>query len=176
MGTGQTILSMAALMFLSTSLLNFYRLLGSTGDDIASAQDGILGTTICTSYMELASGLAFDSYTDTSEAALTSIDVLTVPGVLGPEIADEDSVSEFNDFDDFNNFEVEKTAGGTSRKYKAKFNVYYVNPLNISSISFARTYVKRLDVKIWRTFPHATEGSRLDTLRMSQVMGYFHFD
>jgi hypothetical protein len=175
MSTGQTILTLAALMFLSTILLNFYGLLADTGDDIATGQDGILATTMATSYMELASGMAFDEITDTSDIAIQNVNALTPVTSLGPESSNENSIEKFNDFDDFKGFQTEKEVGGTGRRFRATFNVHYVNPLNVSQISSGRTFVKRLDVKIWRTYP-AAGGARLDTLNMSQVMGYFHFD
>ena len=168
-------LTLAALMFLSTILLNFYGLLADTGDDIATGQDGILATTFATSYMELANGLSFDEVTDTSDIAIQNVGALTPVGSLGPESAAEDSIHKFNDFDDFKGFQTEKEIGGTSRRFRATFDVNYVNPSNVTINSSSRTYVKRLDVKIWRTFP-AANGARLDTLTMSQVMGYFHFD
>lgn len=176
MSTGQTLLTVGAMMLLSTILLNFYRVLADTGDDIMSGQDGILATTIATSYMELANGLAFDCITDTSNIALFNSGALTAPGYLGPDGSDEDSVFKFNDFDDFKGFHTEKEAGGTTRRYRAEFDVNYVNPDNVSEVVAYRTFVKRLDVRIWRTFPPVPAGTRTDTLNVSQVMGYFHFD
>jgi len=176
MSFSQTLLSIVALMFLSSILLGFYRILGGTGNDIDSGQDGILATTLSTSYMELAQGLAFDSVTDTSEIALQNPSVLTAPGSLGRESASEDSIHKFNDFDDFNNFVVEKEALGTGRRYRTSFRVQYVSPDNIASTSSTRTFVKRMDMKTWRVNPLPPPGYQLDTLRTSLVLGYFHFD
>ena len=170
MSTGHTILTIFALMLLTTILLNFYRLLMDNGDIIASGQDGILETTLATSYLEIASGLAYDSVTDTSDVAISNPNALT--SVLGPEDADEDSIYKFNDFDDFNGLTLEETPNGTTRRYKTMFQVHYVNPGNIENISGNRTFVKRMDLKTWRTYPPG----KTDTLRLSQVMGYFHFD
>ncbi|MDH3253260.1 MAG: hypothetical protein OEM41_10745, partial [Ignavibacteria bacterium] len=126
MSTGQTLLTMCAMMLLSTILMNFYRVLADTGDDIMSGQDGILATTIATSYMELANGLAFDRVTDTSNAAIFNASALTPLAQLGPDASDEDSVFKFDDIDDFKGFYTEKEAGGTTRRYLAQFDVNYV--------------------------------------------------
>ena len=92
MNTGQTMLTLAAFVFLSTVLMNFYRTLASTGDDISSGQDGILATTIATSYLEIAQGLSFDEVTDSSTLAFLNPSALTSPGALGHDGADEDSL------------------------------------------------------------------------------------
>jgi hypothetical protein len=176
MNTGQTILTIAAFVFVTTILLNFYGLVASTGDDIASGQDGILETTIATSYMELAQGLSFDEITDSSDIAIANPSALTAPSFLGPEIAAEDSIQNFNDFDDFNGLTVDKQPGGTNRMYRTKFTVRYVDPTNVSTFLSTRTFVKRMDLKTWRILPVAGANEQLDTLRTSLIMGYFHFD
>jgi hypothetical protein len=176
MNTGQTIITIAAFVFLTTILLNFYGLVASTGDNIASGQDGILETTIATSYMELAQGLSYDEVTDSSDIALANPTALTAPAYLGPDAATEDSIQNFNDFDDFNGLTVEKQPGGTNRIYRTSFSVRYVDPTNVSNILSYRTFVKRMDLKTWRIFPVAGANEQLDTLRTSLIMGYFHFD
>ncbi len=170
MNSGHMLLTIVAFVFLTTVLLSFYSLLASNGDTMTNSQDGILATTLATSYMEIASGLAFDERTDTSDAAIRNPGALST--VLGRESASEDSIYHFNDFDDFNNFSVEEVPNGTTRRYKTTFSVSYVNPGNAESISGVPTFVKRMDLKTWRTFPRG----RADTLKLSMVMGYFHFD
>jgi len=164
------LLTICAMMLLTTILLNFYRLLNNNGDAIAGGQDGILATTLATSYMEIASGLSFDSVTDTSDLAIRNPNMLS--SILGPETSDEDSLYSFNDFDDFNGYSIEQQPNGTNRKYKTSFKVLYVNPANVESQSVNRTFCKRMDLKTWRTFPPGAT----DTLRLSVVKGYFHFD
>jgi hypothetical protein len=175
MTTGQTILTIGAFIFLTTIMLNFYQVTANTGDTIVRGQDGILATTVATSYLEVAQGLAFDQVTDTSNVALTSPAALTSPFYLGSE-AGEDSMALFNDFDDFNNKDFQKQASGTNRIYQTHFSVYYVSPDNLGLKSATRTYAKRMDLKTWRVFPPATSALDIDTVRLSMVLGYFHFD
>ena len=54
--------------------------------------------------------------------------------------------------------------------------VHYVDPNNVATVSVARTFLKRLDLVTWRSFPPSSPGERLDTLHTSLVLGYFHFD
>ena len=173
MSAGHTLLTICAMMLLTTILLNFYKLMANNSDTIAGGQDGILQTTLATSYIERASGLAFDSVTDTSAVAIGLPSKLTLYNKLGPEAgAGEDSVYKFNDFDDFNNLIVEEQANGSTRTYKTTFKVSYVSPGNIETVLSTQSFTKRLDIKTWRTFPPG----RTDTLKLSMVMGYFHFD
>jgi hypothetical protein len=173
MSTGQTIFAIGAFVLLTTILQGVYTSLSNVGTDINSAQDGILETTIATSYSELANGLAFDAVTAGSDTALFTPNVLTYP--LGRETG-EDSLSDFDDFDDFNGFSQVRTAGNSNRQYKTTFTVSYVNENDIQSIVNNRTYVKRLDMKTWRVYPPPSIDEILDTLQTTLVMGYFHFD
>ena len=175
MNTGQTMLTLGAFVFLTTILMNFYGLVGQTGDTIKSGQDGILATTIASSYMEIAQGFAFDQITDTSDIALHTPTLLTITTMLGPEFG-EDSLSLFNDFDDFNGIVLEKQAIGSECRYRTRFSVYYVNPDNLHEKVGARTFVKRMDLETWRVFPVPIGLDQTDTVRSSVVLGYFHFD
>jgi hypothetical protein len=176
MGSNHTLLTIGAFIILTTILQNFYRILGSTGDEIGDAQDMILANTIATSYIEIAQGLSFDSYTDTSNAALGNPSVLTSPSLLGPESSSEDSIQTLDDFDDFNGKVYEKEAVGANKRFKTSFRVYYVDPNNVTTISpSTRTFVKRIDLRTWRSYP-PIDGLVTDTLRTSFVMGYWHFD
>jgi len=172
MTTGQTLLTIAAFILLTTILQGVYSSIGRMGQDISGGQDGILATTIATSYIEFANGLAFDQVTDTSDVALTNPLSLSYP--LGPE-AGETTIDSFNDFDDLNGYSEEKTAGGSERRYMTKFAVSYVDTSDLSRIVAYRTYLKRLDMKTWRTYPAPGSDEIIDTLKTSIVMGYFHF-
>jgi hypothetical protein len=171
--SNHTLLTIGAFMILTSVLLGFYNLLASTGDDIGNAQEMILATTIATSYVEIAQGLAFDQVTDTSHVGLSGISLLTPVANLGPDGAGEDSIQHFNDFDDFNGLTLEKTATGTTKRFTTTFKVFYVNQDDVSQISATPTFIKRLDLETWRSFP---PGGKTDTLRISVAMGYFHFD
>jgi hypothetical protein len=176
MATSQTLLTIAALVLLSVALLSFNGTVAQTGSSIDSAQDGILETTIATSFLEIAQGLAFDEVTDSSDIAITNMNSLTSPWLLGPDSSSENSIYSFDDFDDFNGATLEKAVSGNGHRYRAQFSVHYVDPSDALAISYVRTFVKRMDLKIWRIAPPLRASSPSDTLRMSLVMGYFHFD
>lgn len=177
MSTGHTLMTIFAMMLLTTVLLNFYKLLNANGDVVNSGQDGIMMATIAASYVEIARGLSFDEITDSSTIAYRDPTKLTAVSKLGTDSPDEDGPYHYNDFDDFNGptfngTTIEQQATGTNRKYKISFFVQYVNPQNVQVPSTTKqTFVKRLDIKVWRTFPPG----QTDTLRMSSVKGYYTF-
>jgi hypothetical protein len=173
MSTGQTIFAIGAFVLLTTILQGVYTSLSNVGTDIESAQDGILETTIATSYSELANGLAFDNVTSNSDTALFTPNALTYPP---SKEAGEDSIQDFDDFDDFNGYSEIRAAGNSNRRYQTKFTVSYADTNNIQNTVLYRTYVKRLDMKTWRVYPPPVPDEVLDTLMTTLVMGYFHFD
>lgn len=175
MSSNHTLMTVGAFILLTTILNNFYGTLGTTGNDIVDAQDMILATTLATSYLESAQGLAFDEVTDTTNLAISSPATLTAPFALGPEDASEDSITTFDDFDDFDGYSIEREANNSGRRYTTRFRVSYVDPANPNTILTTRTFIKRIDLTTWRSSP-PPDGNGLDTLRLSLVMGYFHFD
>lgn len=184
MSTGQTMLTIGAFILLSNILVTFYRLLAESGQTIDSAQSGITAVSLATSYTQIAQGLVFDE--NTYERSITQLDNLTPPARLGRDLFygvdtacqrtgvcdSETTMSYFDDIDDLNGFSIrDTTLGGTLGYYRAGFKVYYVYPSNIDSASNTKqTFVKRLDVKIWRESPPST-----DTVQMSMIRAYWHF-
>lgn len=166
-------LTLGAFVLLMTILVTFYRLLAQSGETIDSAQAGITTITLATSIEEIAQGLAFDEVAIDSFLTSTEIGSLTDPYFLGRDNpVDEDIVQHFDDFDDFNGFSfIDSSLGSTLGKYKLEFNVQYVDPTDIGKIVYSRTFTKRMDIKISRIYPPST-----DTLKMSLVSGYFHFN
>lgn len=178
MSTYQTFITIGAFVLLSTLLITFYQLLGQSGETIQSAQQGITALTLLTTYTELAYGLHFDEATIDSFITPSDVNELTHPTKLGkenpPPVGEdiEADFKSFDDFDDLNDFElVENNIPGVVGTYRARFNVYYVNPQNIDQKMNSRTFAKRCDIKIWRDNPPSK-----DTLKSAIVMGYFHFD
>lgn len=176
MNTGQTFITIGALVLMMASLVGFYRLLSHNGERLEISQSGITATTIATSIMEIAASLPFDSVTDTTDAAITAIGLLTHPNSLGSEGTNDDSLQKYNDFDDFHGDTLVRVMPGGLGVFTTAFAVHYVDQTDVNSVSSNRTYVKRLDMTIWRSFPPPAVGEAADTTRMSMIMGYFHFD
>ncbi len=175
MNTGQTLLAIGALAILMTIMMNFYGVLGRTGQPIDDAQFGISATTLGTSFMEFAHGLHFDEITVGQH--ITEASALTMPGMLGTDvqpdtIPQETQMMYYNDFDDFHGDSLDTDLGDLGT-YRSSFEVFYVQPTNIETRVNFRTFTKRMNVKIWRVNTATTD---IDTVRLYTVMGYFHFD
>lgn len=172
MTTAQTLLALGALIFLVMTLLNFYSIFGFSWDTVDSSQLGIDATTISTSYMEIAHGLAFDANVLDTNITITSPSDLQPASEFGaPDTVTE--IGQFIKFDDFHEFRDTTTIPDLGT-YVAEFEVYYVYPGNVQSVAITQTYAKRLDMKIWRIEPPAPEAG-IDTVRMWTVMGYYSF-
>lgn len=178
MSTNQTMLTLGAFVIFSMILLSFYKILAESSVTINDAQSGVSYLTLATTYMELAQGLSFDETTVDSFLTPSQINTLKAPANLGPDNPPpageltENNFKSFDDLDDLKNYEViDSSLAGILGKYKTRFDVNYVNPLNVDLVSATRTFVKRLDIKVTRIYP-----SSKDTLKISLVMGYFHFD
>jgi hypothetical protein len=182
MNTGQTLLSIGAMILLSQIVVNFYRLSIDTGTTITNAHGGITALTLATSYMELANRLEFDEVTrnDTvfSDTAGIGLGLLTPAANFGRD-AGEKSMKDsgrtamyaFDDIDDFHGDTLTETdLGGNVGTYRATFRVYYVSPDSLMKSVNIQTFLKRLDMTIWRVFPPGG-----DTLRTSLFIGYWKF-
>ena len=181
MNTGQTILAMGALVLLTTIMLNFYRTFHSSWDTIDSTQLGIDATSLATSLMEHAHGLAFDHVTVDNAVPYNEPNLLTAPEYLGVESGTdpvEDRMEHFNDFDDFNFYDEDNPLvidAGQNGIYHAIFDVYYVRTYDLTErVQDGQdpTFVKRMDIRIWREVPPPPSTAGVDTVHMWTVMGY----
>jgi len=177
MSTGQTILTIFAFVLLMTMVVNFYRLIGSSGESIAESQDRIMATSIGSSLVEFAQGLAYDNITVDSDSARGNPSVLTKLYELGPDVKDTAGVMRsFDDFDDFNGAEIEQEAGGVNGRFRVRFSVHYVDPSGVDVPSSIPTFVKRMDMKIWRVDNIVPGVTVPDTISMFTTSGYFHYN
>jgi hypothetical protein len=175
MSTNNVMLTIGAFMLFSLMLVTFYKLLANSGDMINNTQAGVSEISYATTYMELAQGLAFDEVTqDDLKHDSTS---LTPVANLGPDVAPsgeptENCFSNFDDFDDLNGYEIiDSSQQGITGIFKTHFKVYYTKSSNLDLVSTTPTFIKRCDMWVLRLSPPSP-----DTMKMSLVLGYFHFD
>jgi hypothetical protein len=179
MNTGQTMFSILALSFLSLVTLRYYGSIGQAGLTLSQSNAGLTATTIATSFIERAQNTAFDAVTAHVPAnyVLTNTSLLTPYTSFGTDTSTEVAYDDFDDFDDFNNLTIDYHTV-TNEIYKVNFMVFYVDTANINTIKYTQTFLKRMDIKVWRTYPpsDSTQPSSFDTLRMSTLFGYFKFN
>ena len=163
MNTGQMMLTIGALILLSTLMLKINSSNLQTDSVRAEAQYGVLATSIITSIMEKAKSLAFDATTDTN--TVTSTNQLTPALELGP--GNGETYDTFNDFDDFNGYtKVDSTM--PSAVFDISCEVFYIHPINLKEKSNTRTWHKRIDI-------HVSSAFMQDSITQSTIYSYWYF-
>jgi len=165
MNTGQMLMTLGAMMLLSTIMLRV-NTANLTNESIRDdAQFGVLATSIATSIIEEAQSKAFDEKTDTMN--VTALTQLT--SVLGPETGETEDT--FDDFDDYNGF-TKRDSTMPSATFDISCQVVYVEPGNILGSTSNRTWNKKLIVTITR--PVSADSSVL-ALKTASIFSYWYF-
>jgi hypothetical protein len=162
MGTGQTLLTIMAMLMLSRLILSVNSNTAQNGASIDMAAYRITGSSLGFSIIEEASGMAFDQATVAASINATS----QLSTTLGPESGEV--YPNFNDFDDFNGL-VKYDSVQNSAAFKTTAVVEYVSVSGNSIIvSASPTYNKRITVRV-------SSVSMSDTLVFQDVMSYWYF-
>lgn len=172
MGTGQTLITIAAIMLLSSVILSTDRNISNTGQVLLNSNVGLEEVSLATSTIEEAEGKTFDENTDTNE--VTELSQLTPADQLGQENGDP---TDLNDFDDYNGLngngrlviDTVRVDSVITGIYYDSTRVCYVSPVNGLNHSVdTQTWNKRLDVWVWnKDIP--------DTVKMHTVFSYWYF-
>ncbi|MBM4161033.1 MAG: hypothetical protein FJ217_08035 [Ignavibacteria bacterium] len=162
MNTGQTLLTIIAIVLLGSNVVSINRTFTQHGVVLQHTEIGIFGVSLAMSILEEAQGKAFDHVTADSFA--TSLNELS--SSLGAE-GGESSRHFFNDFDDYNGWRDTVTIDGVDTFYRWA-RVVYVDTSNINGFSSSRTWHKKLSVNV--------KGSNAqDTLQMQYIFSYWSF-
>ena len=156
-------LTIGAMLLLSTLMLRVNTNNLTTDSIRAEAQYGVLATSIITSIMEEAKSLAFDE--STTANSITNLDDLTSASKLGPESGE--TFDTFNDFDDFDGYtRVDSTM--PSAIFNIGCTIDYVNSSNLLGTSSLSTWHKRITVTVSSDY-------MTDTLTQSNIYSYWYF-
>lgn len=162
MGTGQTLLTIMAMLMLSRLILSVNTNTAQNGASIEVAAYRITGSSLGFSIIEEASGLAFDQASVASNITSTS----QLSTTLGPESGEV--YPNYNDFDDFNGL-VKIDTVANSAVFKTTVVVQYVTVSGSNIVvSSTPTYSKQITVKV-------SSPSMSDTLIFQDVMSYWYF-
>lgn len=181
MNTGQTMITLGALMFLGITVLNMNRSFSDSDVALVHNQYRMEALSLMNTYKEEALTRFFDeSCTDLASAK--RVNDFTDAGSLGMSVSDGGVP---DDFDDYHNYSL--TASGASGVvYKIFFTVDYVS-LSGSEIvaSASRTYHKRMRIYVTDNtaagddplFYHWKNGLKeRDTLSVSLVNSYWFYN
>jgi len=163
MNTGQMILSIGAIILLSTIVLRVNNNFLTTHEVMNESKFGVLAISLAQSIIEEAGNKAFDS--QTAGNAVYDSTLLTSPAGLGPNYTEH--YPNFNDFDDFNGFTKDIT-NLPSANFNISCKVNYINAATPDIISNHRTWNKKITVTV-------SSPSSKDTIRLSSVFSYWYF-
>ncbi len=153
-----------AMMMLSRMILSVNNDNAQSGGSIEMAAYRITATSLGTSVIEEATGLAFDELSDT--VGISQPTSFTAANKLGPESGEV--YPHYDDFDDFNGLhKIDSLAG--SAIFATDVTVQYVNITNnVITVSNTQTYNKQMTVKVSSKY-------MTDTLTFYTVMSYWFF-
>ncbi len=172
MGGGHLILTIGALMLLLTSIMSINRGLLANDEDVSVAQADMLSMSLTSSYLSIARGYSFDETIDTAAATVTDPLTFTPHNYFGPDSLSEDTLTTFDDVDDLDGYSLEIQVRGSEQRFKSTFTVNYVTDADPDVISSTQTFLKRIDVRTWRTFPPPPKTRPPDTVRAFVVLSY----
>lgn len=173
MGTGQTMLTIGAIVLLTMVILRVNNNFLGTNSYLMRAKFGILAVSLGTSIIEEANSKSFDSLSDT--AGVIAVTGLTQPNDLGPEAGEV--YPNFNDFDDFNGlaFNTRDDSTFISAVFDVSCSVTYVSDSDLDGTSLSRTWHKKLTVYITSESMRDLYSEELDTLKMSSIFSYWFY-
>ncbi len=83
----------------------------------------------------------------------------TAVASLGAETGEAYSTGTFDDVDDYNNLNITQTVGGIP--YRVTMQVFYVSPTELTTPLTARSYTKRINLKVKSTYMSSLTDSSL---------------
>jgi hypothetical protein len=190
MGTGQTMLTILAMLLMGRLILMVNENNANMGEAVKMSEYRITATSLATSYLEDAVGKEFDEKTlppyDPPTVTATSC---TVPASLGPDAGEV--YPNFDDFDDYNGLDRQDTLRDISGKiitaiYHVVGKVQYVKITGgaIVAETTTPTYTKQFIVTITSpsvlkdNFSYSLKSQNTvvnvqDTLRFSTLFSYW---
>jgi len=179
MSTGQILLSLAALMLLSITVLNVNRNFGWVDNTLNQDKSRLEALSLMSSYVERTSQYLFDeAVTDTGVGK--DLADFVKPNELGPDANDAGII---DDFDDFHGQVFTDTAR-SGVIYNIAFDVHYAKLVgkDILKDAMNKTYHKRMTVYVYDSYDPPfiyknQNGNRVkDTLKVSFVRSYWFFN
>ncbi len=161
MSSNQSMLVIGSIFLLGMLIVNFYGANTQQMEASVENEASIAATGIAQSMLDDIQNRAYDEFTVGSYT--TSADSFTSVVSLGPE-SGETSSALFDDIDDFNGY---STVDSSTRlgNYDISVDVAYITNFAPNSVSYSKTFVKRIDVNVFNTYMS-------DTLTMSHLIGY----
>jgi hypothetical protein len=170
MGTGQTMITLFAMVLLSFLILRVNRLFLQTNTTLYTTKFDILAFSLAQSMIQEIEANAFDQNTVSAVVSSTS----SLSTTLGPESGE--TFATYNDIDDYNNY-TRTVSTLPSAVFNIKCKVDYVTSAAPDVATSTPTWNKRITVYV--TSPSMMVSSAnvsiADTVKLSQVFSYWNF-
>ena len=160
MNTGQMMITLGAMILLSMVILRVTNSFMNTDVLLMESKFGVLGVSLATSMMEDATGKSFDEESDSGTVLLIG-DLSDI----GPDAGEV--YPNFDDFDDYDGL-IKIDSSMPSAVYKIECNVNFVTPANLDGSTAAKTWHKKLSVRV-------TTKSSKDTIELETIYSYFYY-
>ncbi len=166
MNTGQTLITLSALMFLTISVLDLNGFIADNDISLTQNQYRMEALSMATSYIEQASAQYFDEIA-TDISVDKDLSDFTAPGDLGFDTGDNSNI---DDFDDYHTLTVHDT-GSSGVPYQLYFEVDYVELSGSTlSTSASRQYHKRMKVSIKDDYPQPLIYKWVDNTKVREAL------
>lgn len=164
MNTGQTLLTLAAMMILTQMAVRINASILQTQDVMQNSKFGVTAISLATSIIEEASKSAFDE--NTIDDMLVTPNGLTAHTSLGSD-AGETNRSLYDDFDDWHGYQITDTTL-LSAHYRINCTINYIDPSNPNINLSTKSFHKKLTVSV-------SSPLMLDTVKITTVYSYWKF-
>lgn len=170
MGTGQTMITLFAMVLLSFLILRVNRLFMQTNTTLYTTKFDVLACSLAQAMIQEIEANAFDQNTVSAVVSSTA----SLSTTLGPEFGE--TYATYNDIDDFNNY-TRTVSNLPSAVFYIKCKVDYVTSAAPDVATSTPTWNKRITVYV--TSPSmmisSTDVTKADTVKISQVFSYWTF-
>lgn len=183
MNTGQTMITIGAMLLLAVTVLRVNQGFNNTTNVLTESKLRVLAVSVATSIIEEATSKSFDNNSDTVSLSATSS--LTAVNSLGLD-GSENSANHktLNDFDDYKCYKTNPMidsirifSNTPKMQFKAFIDVYYINPTTPTVKSTTPTWHKKMDIKV--TSPALVNSAKptltYDTIKVSTIYSYWYF-
>ncbi|MBK7104577.1 MAG: hypothetical protein IPH62_04775 [Ignavibacteriae bacterium] len=169
MNTGQTLITIAAMALLSSTILNVNKNSLSTSLSMSETKYKILAVSLANTIIEEATSKSFDEKTTENNLVINTNELSsTLKADTGENLR-----KLFDDFDDYNNYH-ETTDADSTYDYATMnifCNVKYVDPFaSLDSVNY-NTWHKRITVTV--SSPFFNEGT--ETITLSKIISHYYF-
>ncbi len=161
MNSSQFLLLAGGILFFTNLVLTFNRTSMSQALVVYENESFIYGESLSQGLIEEIQTRAFDE--NTVSATVDSLEKLSPANSLGHE-SGEDSINQFDDIDDFNNYAFTDSLSGQGN-FVVNVSVYYINTFLPDVISNLRTFSKRVDISLDNPYLQGT-------VRVSKIFSY----